>query len=86
MELIAIYFILCLATSITSLVLWVYPELKNAIDDEIVNSATQNPKIYIVTYLVFATLLAPFVLPAILVPDGHTRFVKGMRHSIRKPD
>lgn len=86
MELILIYFILSLATSLTSLVLWVYPELKEAIADEVDNTATQNPKFYLTAYLVIATILAPFILPAIIIPNGHERFVKGMRASIRKPD
>lgn len=81
-----IYFILSLATSLTSLVLWVYPELKLAIADEVDNTATQNPKLYLAAYVVIGTILAPFILPAIILPTGHERFVKGMRNSIRKPD
>lgn len=82
----AVYGVFCLATAITTLILWVWPELNAARKAGVENSATMHPVNYCVIYLIIASIFAPFIFPVIIIPGKDKKFAEGIRKSIYEKD
>jgi hypothetical protein len=86
MGLMELYVIFCVATAITTLILWVWPELKDARMAGVENTATMHPINYCVIYLIIASIFAPFIFPVIIIPGKDKKFAEGIRKSIYEKD
>jgi len=80
------YFAFAIATALTTLFWYYLPAVEQASTEGVKNSTTEHPVLGAVVYVILTTILAPFVLPALLSTSRGDRYREGLYHAICKPD
>lgn len=86
MELIQLYAVAAVATALVTLLFVFIPVLREAKAKGVSNALVESPIIACITYTCVTTLLAPFVISAVIYPPHAELFRVGLQRVIEQPD